>query len=113
MLILHLCKFGFIPDYEVWTHRGESVHQKTGSVAKEEDDRRGDDKMDEMLDALRLELEINSRDPPTPEVQKFFDILIASEEPLHEHTTVSVLAFMTQRPSSQSSHSQTNVTRSS
>jgi hypothetical protein len=82
-------------------------------VAKEEDDRRGDDRMDEMLDALRLELEINSRDPPTPEVQKFFDILIASEEPLHEHTTVSVLAFMTQRPSSQSSHSQTNVTRSS
>ena len=37
----------------------------------------------------------NPEDPPTPEVQKFFDILRASEEPLHEHTTVSVLAFVT------------------
>jgi hypothetical protein len=29
------------------------------------------------------------------EVQKFFDILRALEESLHEHTTVSVLAFVT------------------
>jgi hypothetical protein len=28
-------------------------------------------------------------------VQKFFDMLKASEEPLHEHTIVSVLAFVT------------------
>jgi hypothetical protein len=31
----------------VWTHHGESVHQRTASVAEEEDDR-----MDEMLDAI-------------------------------------------------------------
>jgi hypothetical protein len=64
-------------------------------VAKDEDDRSGDDRMDEMLDAIRLELEINHEDLPTPEVQKFFDMLRASEEQLHEHTTVSVLAFIT------------------
>jgi hypothetical protein len=52
-------------------------------VAKEDEDRSGDDRMDEMLDAIRPELETNSEDPPTPEVQKFFDILRASEEPLH------------------------------
>jgi hypothetical protein len=52
-------------------------------VAKEDDDRSGDDRMDEMLDAIRPELETNSEDPPTPEVQKFFNILRASEEPLH------------------------------
>jgi hypothetical protein len=40
-------------------------------------------------------LKTNSEDPPTPEVQKFFDMLKASEEPLHEHTIVSVLAFVT------------------
>jgi hypothetical protein len=33
-------------------------------------------------------------DSPTPEVQKFFDLLKASEEPLHEHTDVTVLEFM-------------------
>jgi hypothetical protein len=53
-LTLHLCKFGFISGYEVWTHHGEIVHQRTTSVAKEEDDRSG-----EMLDAIRPKLETN------------------------------------------------------
>jgi hypothetical protein len=77
-----------MPGYEVWTHNNESVRQKIASVAEEEDDRRDDDRMDEML-------ETNSEDPVKPEVQKFFDILRASEDPLHEHTIVSVLAFVT------------------
>jgi hypothetical protein len=67
-LTLHLCKFGFMPSYEVWTHYDESVRQRTASVAEEEDDRSGDDGMDEMLDAIRPELETNSKDPPTPRV---------------------------------------------
>jgi hypothetical protein len=83
-------------------------------VAEEEDDRSGDNRMDEMLDAIWLELETNHEDPPTLEVQTLFDMLRDSEEPLHEHTIVSILAFVTVlRPSSQSLHSQTNVTRSS
>jgi hypothetical protein len=94
-LTLHLCKFSFMPGYEVWTPHGESVCQRTASVAEEEDDRSGDDRMDEMLDAIRLELETNFEDPPTLEVQKSFDMLRALEEPLHEHTTVSILAFVT------------------
>jgi hypothetical protein len=81
--------------YDVWRHHCETIHQRTASMAEDEDDRSGDDKMDEMLDAIRSELETNREDPPTPEVQKFFDMLRASEESLHEHTTVSVLAFIT------------------
>jgi hypothetical protein len=61
-----------MPGYEVWTHHGESVHQRTASMAEEENDRSGNDRMDEVLDAIRPELEINSEDSPTPEVQKFF-----------------------------------------
>jgi hypothetical protein len=64
-------------------------------MAEDVDDRSGDDRMDEMLDAIWLELETNYEDPPTPEVQKFFDMLRASKETLHEHMTVSVLAFIT------------------
>jgi hypothetical protein len=48
-----------------------------------------------MLDAIRSELQTNSEDPRTPEVQKFFDMLRTSKEPLHEHTIVSILAFAT------------------
>jgi hypothetical protein len=91
--MLHLCKVGFMLGYEVWTHHGESVRQT--ALVVEEDDRRGDNRMDEILDAIRPKLETNPEDPPTPEVQKFFDILRASEEQMHEHTTISVLAFMT------------------
>jgi hypothetical protein len=60
MLTLHLYKFGFIPGYEVWMHHGESVHQRTPSVAEEEDDRTGHKRKDEMLDAIWPELETNS-----------------------------------------------------
>jgi hypothetical protein len=34
-------------------------------------------------------------DPPTTEVEGFIKILKASEEPLHEHTEVTLLAFIT------------------
>jgi hypothetical protein len=95
MLTMHLCKFDFMPGYDVWTYHDETIHQRTTSVVEDEDDRSGDDRMDEMLDAIRLEFEINREDPPTLEVQKFFDILKATEELLHEHTTLSVLAFVT------------------
>jgi hypothetical protein len=61
----------------------------------EDDDSMSDDQMDEMLDTIRSKFGTNPEDPPTPEVQNFFDTLKASEEPLHEQTTVSVLAFVT------------------
>jgi hypothetical protein len=71
-LIMHICKFGFMLGYDVWTHHGETIHQRTASVAEDEDNRSGDDRMDEMLDVIRPELETNHEDPSTPEVQKFF-----------------------------------------
>jgi hypothetical protein len=103
MLSLHLCKVGFMPGNEVWVHHGESVHQIASVV--EDDDSTSDDRMDEMLDAIRSEFGTNTEYPPTPEVQKFFGILRASEEPLHKHTTVSVLNFVTRLMAALSSHS--------
>jgi hypothetical protein len=50
-----------------------------------------------MFDAIRLEFGTNPEDPPTSKVQKFFNILRASKELLHEHTTINILAFMTCR----------------
>jgi hypothetical protein len=48
-----------------------------------------------MLEDLQHELAPDHHDSPTPEVQKFFDLLKASEEPLHGHTDVTVLEFVT------------------
>jgi hypothetical protein len=51
--------------------------------------------MHEMLDSLRPELNLNSEYPATLEVSRFFKLLKDSEEPLHEHTYVSIFAFVT------------------
>jgi hypothetical protein len=51
--------------------------------------------MDEMLEAIRPKFDLDTEDPPTPEVEEFFRLLKASEELLHGHTKVIVLAFVT------------------
>jgi hypothetical protein len=91
---LDLCQFGFMPEYEVWVHHGEVVSNR--NVEEEENnDWAGDDAMHEMLDPLRLELNLSFKDSATPEVSRFFKLLKDSEEPLHEHTDMSILAFVT------------------
>ncbi|WVZ83462.1 hypothetical protein U9M48_030607 [Paspalum notatum var. saurae] len=89
-----LVEFGFTPDYETWTFHGEK-ESRVEVDGEADDDSTGVDRMDEMLEALQPEFGLNSEDPPTKEVEEFFKLLKASEEPLHEHTKVSVLAFVT------------------
>jgi hypothetical protein len=88
---IHLCKNGFMPGYEVWTFYGELG---TRVVAEDEYDCdvRDIDRMDEMLEAIQVEV---AEDPPTTEVDSFFKLLKASKESFHEHTTVTLLAFIT------------------
>jgi hypothetical protein len=90
-ITIHLCKNGFVPGYEVWTFYGESG---TRVIAEDEHDYDvGDvDRMDEMLEAIQGEV---TDDAPTMEVEVFFKLLKASEEPLYEHTEVTLLAFIT------------------
>jgi hypothetical protein len=50
------------------------------------------DMMDEMLESIQAEV---IEDSPTAEVKAFFKLLKASEDPLHEHTELTLLAFIT------------------
>jgi galactose-1-phosphate uridylyltransferase len=50
------------------------------------------DRMDEMLEAIQVEI---TEDPPTSEVEAFFKLLKASKDPLHEHTEMTLLNFIT------------------
>jgi ferredoxin-like protein FixX len=50
------------------------------------------DRMDEMLKAIQAEV---TKDPPTTEVDTFFKFLKGSENPLHEHTEVTLRDFIT------------------
>jgi hypothetical protein len=80
-----------VPGYEVWT-----FHDESDTRVVVEDEHACDvwdiDRMDEMLEAIQTEV---TEDPPTMEVEVFFKLLKASEEPLHEHTEVILLAFIT------------------
>jgi hypothetical protein len=89
---IHICRFGYMPDYEVWVHHGEEVSENE-PVA--EDVVTDEDRMDEMLIAICPEFEADFEDPPTSEVQNFFDLLKASEEAVHGHMTMFVLSFVT------------------
>jgi hypothetical protein len=93
ILTKHLVWHGFTGDYETWVFHGK----KNTTVAEEEsaNDLAGADRMDEMLEAIRPELDLDTKDPPMLKVKEFFKILKALEEPLHEHTKVTVLAFVT------------------
>jgi hypothetical protein len=51
--------------------------------------------MDEMIEAIRPKFDLDTKDPPMLEVEEFFRLLKASEEPLHKHTKVTMLAFVT------------------
>jgi hypothetical protein len=90
-IAIHLCKNDFMLGYEVWKFHGESG---TRVVAEDEHDcDTGDiDRMDEMLEAIQAEV---TKDPPIVEVEAFFKLLKALEEPLHEHTKVTLFAFIT------------------
>jgi hypothetical protein len=90
-ITIHLCQNGFVPGYEVWTFHGE-----LGSRVVAEDEHDCDmediDRMDEMFEAIQVEV---TEDPPTAEVETFFKLLKASEDPLLEHTEVTLLDVIT------------------
>jgi hypothetical protein len=90
-IAIHFCKNGFVPGYKVWTFHGESG---TRVIAEDEHDCDvGDvDRMDEVLEAIQVEV---TEDPPIAEVEAFFMLLQASEEPVHELIEVTLLAFIT------------------
>jgi hypothetical protein len=93
ILMKHLVKNGFAAGYEMWVFHCEKY---TVVVAEESvNDRVGADRMDEMLEAVQPEFDLDTKDPPTWEVEEFLRLLKASEELLHGHTKVTMLAFVT------------------
>jgi hypothetical protein len=88
----YTCKNGFMSGYEVWTFHCESG---TRVVAKDEHDCDVGDvyRMDKMVEAIQAKV---TEYPPTTEVEAFFKLRKASEEPLHEHREVTLHALIAQ-----------------
>jgi hypothetical protein len=71
-VLIHICRFGYMPGYEVWVHHGEEVPENK-SVA--EDDVTDKDRMDEMLNAICLEFEADFEDPLLRRFKSFLSSL--------------------------------------
>jgi hypothetical protein len=84
ILTKHLVQNDFTSNYEPWVFHGK----KYTAVAAEGsgNDRAGIDRMDEMLEAIRLELNLDT---------EAIQLMKASEESLHEHMKVTLIAFVT------------------
>jgi hypothetical protein len=77
ILMKHLLKSGFTVDYETWVFHSEKY---TVVVVEESaNDWAGADRMDEMVEAIRSTFDMDTKDPPTLEVEEFFKVLKASE----------------------------------
>ena len=89
---VHLAKFRFMPDYMLWHEHGEVEH-----AVDESDRNRGDgDRLDEMLDDIGWEYRVNSEEHSLPEeVQKFYWLLAAADDKVHDGTEVTVLQAVT------------------
>jgi hypothetical protein len=83
----HLCKFGFMLNYERWYEHGESQRQEAynlvDSFAEHED------RMEAMMDDFVEQVD------SAAEVPEHFDLLASSKKPLHGATTLSQLAAVT------------------
>lgn len=81
-------------DYETW---GGGFHdEKYTIVVAEEEDNNSTciDRMDKMFKDMQPEFNLNIEDEPTLEVEEFLTLHKASEEPLHKHTKMTLLAFV-------------------
>jgi hypothetical protein len=88
----HIATKGFMPDYLVW-HQHREVQPPAAVESDRNDD---DDWMDDMIADIDMEYDLGSGDQhPPSEVQNFYRLLAASEEKVHDGTTLTVLQSMT------------------
>jgi hypothetical protein len=99
-MIEHLVKNGFRPGYTVWVHHGERGQSRSDVIRQRTDDGGGgggynENRIPEMVDDVHHAFEIPLEEEPEPSTQAFFDMLTASNRPLHSHTKVSQLDAIT------------------
>jgi hypothetical protein len=96
-MIEHLVKNGFRPGYTVWGHHGECGQSRSDVIRQRTNDGGGynENRIPEMVDDVCHAFGIPLEEESEPTTQSFFDMLTASNKPLHGHTKVSQLDAIT------------------
>jgi hypothetical protein len=99
VMLRHLCKYGFMPNYTLWVYHGEAYRPREGVVRRRLEALDGDGGVAEWLgdyeDATfaerRTEGEKEDEEEPEPSAKVFLAMLESAQKALHEKTTVSQL----------------------
>ena len=89
----HLQKWGFTPDYTVWTFHGESAQCARAEVLRRRTDKHGNGMQDMVQD---FDDARDSDDEMEESAKAFNEMLESSERPLHEHTELCQLDAISQ-----------------
>ncbi|KAK1361648.1 hypothetical protein POM88_046122 [Heracleum sosnowskyi] len=97
-VMIHLCRKGFIPHYEVWSSHGERFVHKDTHVGESSNrvDYRGD-YIQMVMDAAGPEMfDVEMDEEPNPDAKKFYELLDAASKPLYpgseKHTQLSFIS---------------------
>ena len=89
----HLCNYGFTRDYTQWTYHGECNQMRDNAVRQcigDHDDGAGvGDMLDDFYEAHFDEERMGEE--PEASAKAYYDMLDATQQPLHGHTKVSQL----------------------
>jgi hypothetical protein len=96
-MIENLVKNGFCLGYTMWVDHVEHGQSRSDVIRQRTDDGGGynENRIPEMVDDVWHEFDITLEEGPEPTTQAFFDMLTASNKPLHGHTKVSKLDAIT------------------
>ena len=85
-LCIHICKYGFKPDYLVRHKHGEVDAPLESNIDEDVD------QMEDILDDIQHEYPaLETEQPPSEEVQQFYKLLEVSDTKVHEGTNVTIL----------------------
>ncbi|KAK1393826.1 hypothetical protein POM88_012882 [Heracleum sosnowskyi] len=90
-VMIHLCRKGFIPHYEVWSSHGERFVHKDTHVGESSNrvDYRGD-YIQMVMDAAGPEMfDVEMDEEPNPDAKKFYELLDAATAQAHQVTYLS------------------------
>ena len=109
VLKTHLYRHGFKPEYWIWTEHGEEspintdLGGKLSNNVEWDDDSNQFDMMHEMVtnafgpfvydSSTRINDTINVDEPSNPEFQRFYDMLMAANQPIYEGCSESTLSL--------------------
>ena len=101
---VHLCQYGFMPNYTRWTSHGE--RPIVGTTRMEEDTHTSNEPLVDMLvDIIGAETHFDDvESEPTTYAKEFYKMLSTAEEVIHDHTQVSRLAAVTRLMGIKSQH---------